>query len=839
MPGHDVPLFETADAEVGPDGAPLAPRARRKRRRPASTPRGTSTTRSAICSRGSTPCSARRSSTPRGRCWSSPAPGRARPGCSPTASPTSSDDHGVSPVRDPGHHVHQQGRRRDEAPGRRAGRPGRPEDVGVDVPLGVRAHPAPRRRPRSATRRRSRSTTRPTPCASPATSSATSTSTPSGSRPARVHATISAAKNDGVDVDDVRRAGRRSSSSARSPTSTASTRPACCGPAPWTSTTCSAVTVELFREHPDVLEHYQQPLPARARRRVPGHQPGPERARAAARPPSTATSASSATATSRSTVPRRRHPQHPRVRGRRSPTPPSIVLEQNYRSTQTILDAANAVIANNLGRKPKELWTEQGDGEPIVRYHADDEHDEAAVGRPRDRAACTTTATYRWGDIAVFYRTNAQSRVLEEQLMRAGIPYKVVGGTRFYDRREVKDALAYLRAVVNPVDEVCVKRVLNVPKRGVGDTHRRPARRLGHAPTALPFIDALRRRRRGRASAGRAVRGIDAFLDAARRARRPGRRRARPRCSRRSLERTRLPRRARGRAHRSRPRAGSRTWPSWSASAQRVRDRRRVPRAGQPGRRHRRARRRRLVGRAHDAALGQGPRVPGRVPHRAGGRRVPAPALARRARRARGGAPPRLRRHHPGPASGSTSPTPGAARCSARPSTTRRAGSSTRSPPSWSSEVEGSRGPAAAALGGGGWRRRRRSGGDGRRPGVGGRDRIVERRCRRRPRSRRRRSGAEALGLRVGDDVRHTKFGEGVILDIERQRRQGRGASCASPSVGEKRLLLSWAPLESRAAEARRERHLGAHAPVPSSGGIVTIRWRSCVEGNVTPLVTV
>jgi len=145
-----------------------------------------------------------------------------------------------------------------------------------------------------------------------------------------------------------------------------------------------------------------------------------------------------------------------------------VVLDQNYRSTQTILDAANSLIANNLARTPKALWTDSGDGERIVRYHADDERDEAAwvvqeVRRLHD-------AGRRWGDIAMFYRTNAQSRVVEEELASRRIPYKVVGGTRFYDRREIKDMLAYLRVVANPDDEVSLKRIINVPKRGVGDT---------------------------------------------------------------------------------------------------------------------------------------------------------------------------------------------------------------------------------------------------------------------------------------------------------------------------------------------------------------------------------
>jgi DNA helicase-2/ATP-dependent DNA helicase PcrA len=166
-----------------------------------------------------------------------------------------------------------------------------------------------------------------------------------------------------------------------------------------------------------------------------------------------------------------------------------IVLEQNYRSTQTILDAANAVIANNLMRRPKALWTEQVGGELIERYYAEDEHDEAAWVTAQMRRLNETDA-YRWADMAVFYRTNAQSRVLEERLVREGIPYKVVGGTRFYERREVKDALAYLRAVVNPADEVSVRRVLNVPKRGIGDTSvaRLDAWAAAHGRT---FVDSL------------------------------------------------------------------------------------------------------------------------------------------------------------------------------------------------------------------------------------------------------------------------------------------------------------------------------------------------------------
>jgi DNA helicase-2/ATP-dependent DNA helicase PcrA len=145
-----------------------------------------------------------------------------------------------------------------------------------------------------------------------------------------------------------------------------------------------------------------------------------------------------------------------------------VLLEQNYRSTQTILSAANAVIARNPGRKPKRLWSDAGDGEQIVGYVADNEHDEAAfVASEVDRLA--DEHEVRPADIAVFYRTNAQSRVFEDVFLRVGLPYKVVGGVRFYERKEVRDALAYLRVLANPADTVSLRRILNVPKRGIGD----------------------------------------------------------------------------------------------------------------------------------------------------------------------------------------------------------------------------------------------------------------------------------------------------------------------------------------------------------------------------------
>jgi DNA helicase-2/ATP-dependent DNA helicase PcrA len=187
----------------------------------------------------------------------------------------------------------------------------------------------------------------------------------------------------------------------------------------------------------------------------------------------------------------------------------TVILDQNYRSTQTILDAANAVIDNNVERKPKSLWTDSGMGDRIIRYHAEDEGDEATWVAGTALQLHTDEAV-NFREIAVLYRTNAQSRVVEEAFMRQGVPYKVVGGTRFYDRREVKDAMAYLRAVINPADEVSVKRVLNVPKRGIGDASVAKLDAFA-AIENLAFTDALRRADEAGIT-GPAVRGIASFV---------------------------------------------------------------------------------------------------------------------------------------------------------------------------------------------------------------------------------------------------------------------------------------------------------------------------------------
>lgn len=186
-----------------------------------------------------------------------------------------------------------------------------------------------------------------------------------------------------------------------------------------------------------------------------------------------------------------------------------VVLAQNYRSTQTILTAANAVISQNVGRRPKDLWTSAGDGERIVRYFAENEYDEAAWVSSTARDIHTKEER-AWGDIAIMYRTNAQSRAIEESMMRAGIPYKVVGGTKFYERREIKDAIAYLKAGANPLDEISIKRVLNVPKRGIGDTSIGKIDLFATA-NGIAFIDAMRRASEAGVTGG-AIKGIALFV---------------------------------------------------------------------------------------------------------------------------------------------------------------------------------------------------------------------------------------------------------------------------------------------------------------------------------------
>ena len=193
------------------------------------------------------------------------------------------------------------------------------------------------------------------------------------------------------------------------------------------------------------------------------------------------------------------------------PNATTVMLEQNYRSTQTILTAANSVISRNEGRKPKNLWSDAGPGDRIVGYVGDDERDEARfVAEEVDKL--TDAGHARAGDVAVFYRTNAQSRVFEEVFIRVGLPYRVVGGVRFYERREVRDALAYLRVLANPADSVSLRRVLNTPKRGIGDRAEACIEGLAQRDR-ITFWEALRRAEDAPGLATRSLNAIRGFVD--------------------------------------------------------------------------------------------------------------------------------------------------------------------------------------------------------------------------------------------------------------------------------------------------------------------------------------
>ena len=266
---------------------------------------------------------------------------------------------------------------------------------------------------------------------------------------------------------------------------------------PWTSTTCCSSRCKLFQAAPDVLDgvpHSGSSTCSSTSSRTPT---GPRTRSCSCWRPSTTTSASSATATSRSIGWRGADIRNIFEFEEAFPDAAVIPLEQNYRSTKTILDAANAVIANNVTRVPKELWTEGERGEPDRPLPGRGRVRRGGLGGDGDRPPARVEGL-RYGDVAVFYRTNAQSRAFEEELVRAAIPYKVVGGTRFYDRREVKDLLAYLRLLAQSL------------RRGVRPAHRerappgrgrdlgRPPRRLGAQPTvARSSTPSTTRRRPG------------------------------------------------------------------------------------------------------------------------------------------------------------------------------------------------------------------------------------------------------------------------------------------------------------------------------------------------------
>ncbi len=355
------------------------------------------------------------------------------------------------------------------------------------------------------------------------------------------------------------------------------------------------------------------------------------------------------------------------------PNATTILLEQNYRSTQNILSAANAVISRNAGRREKRLWTDSGEGELIVGYVADNEHDEARfVAGEIDALSDRGDITYN--DVAVFYRTNNSSRAIEEVFIRAGIPYKVVGGVRFYERKEIRDIVAYLRVLDNPGDAVSMRRILNTPRRGIGD--RAEACVAVYAEnTGASFNDALQAAAEGKVPMlnTRAEKMIAAFVELLDELRgklgdelgdlveavfdRSGYRR--------ELESSSDPQDLARLDNLNELVSVAHEFSIDLANAAALREEsdeaarrghsrhgctRRVPGAGVAGRRRRRTARAWRRRRHHDdVAHRQGARVPGGLRDRLGGRHVPAHAGARRPNRTVGGAQARIRRHHPGP----------------------------------------------------------------------------------------------------------------------------------------------------------------------------------------------
>ncbi len=455
------------------------------------------------------------------------------------------------------------------------------------------------------------------------------------------------------------------------------------------------------------------------------------------------------------------------------PNARTILLEQNYRSTQTILSAANAVIARNPDRRDKRLWSEQGDGDKIVGYVADNEHDEAAfVAAEIDRLV--DCGAVRNSDVAVFYRTNAQSRVFEDVFLRVGLPYKVVGGVRFYERREVRDALAYLRVLSNPEDTVSLRRILNVPKRGIGDraeelvatyadreriSFAAALRIAAEQPEQIPGLVT-----RSQRCIAAFVRILDELAELVERGDADGRaagggvraHRLHRRAGGQRGPAGRLPAgeprraghggpRVRRRRRGGRPRGSSRRDRRARARRARAGIAGRVPGAGRARRRRRlHPGRRRGHGHADDPAHGEGPGVPGRVPHRLGGRRVPAPARPGRPRRAGRGAAARLRRHHPGPAA--ALPVPGDDPLDVRPAQRQPGVAVPRRDPRRAGRLAPRR---ARALGPGGPVRLR--------PARPPRPTAATGGC------RSARSNA-TISLDVGDRVNHDKYGLGTVV---------------------------------------------------------------------------
>ena len=693
-----------------------------------------------------------------------------------------------APRRDHGDHVHQQGRGRDARARGRARRPARPHDVGVDLPLRLRAHPAPR----GAAARLSSSSF----SIYDATDSLRLMTLvcrdldldPKRYPPRAFSAQVSNLKNELIDHETFAgRAINHQEKTLAEAYTDYQTRLRRANAVDFDDLISSTVAVlQLF---PDVAEHYHR----RFRHVLVDEYQDTNHAQYVlvnelvgrgdgGVPPAelcvVGDADQSIYAFRGATI------RNIEEFERDYPDATTVLLEQNYRSTQTILSAANAVITRNTSRRAKRLWTDAGDGPQIIGYVADNEHDEASfVATEIDRLSDEEGVPAR--DVAVFYRTNAQSRSLEEVFIRVGMPYKVVGGVRFYERKEIRDAVAYLRCLANPDDDISLRRILNTPRRGIGDRAEGCVEALAQRER-ISFGAALARAeeapgdRHAVAEPDPAVRPADERPAHAGR----GRRRAGHRPGR-GARADRLPRRARGlrrpagRDPRREPRrarvggAGVRDRPARRLA-------RRLPRARVAGRRLRRhprcrgARRRRHP---HDPAHGEGARVPRRLPHRARGRRLPAHALAGRHPRARGGASPGVRRHHARPAAAlrlARGRALGLGRTVVQPAqpVPRRAARRARALEPHRPDLVGGAAHLERGLRLGTLAARRRHAPRAKSPG-----------------------NREVVSLSAGDRVTHDKFGLGTVVSTSGMGEKAE-ATIDFGAEGTKRLLLRYAPVE-------------------------------------------
>ncbi|MFD0563589.1 3'-5' exonuclease [Kitasatospora saccharophila] len=434
--------------------------------------------------------------------------------------------------RDPGDHLHQQGRRRDARARRGAGRPARQGDVGLHLPQRVRADPAPRGQ--AAGHELQLLDLRLGGLAAPDGPGLPGPGPRPEAVPAEVLHRQGQQPQERADRrGDVRRPGRQ-------PDGEEARR----GVLPLPAAAARGQRPRLRRHHhvhrqpaagvPRRRRALPAPVPAHPGRRVPGHQPRPVHAgaralrrlrRAGPRMTADGDHVNPADAQLAQIPPAElcvvgdADQSIYAFRGATIrnilqfeedyPNATTILLEQNYRSTQTILTAANSVIERNTNRRKKNLWTAGDQGEQVVGYVADDEHGEAQfIAEEIDRL--TDAGAARPGDVAIFYRTNAQSRVFEEVFIRVGLPYKVVGGVRFYERKEVKDVLAYLRVLSNPEDTVPLRRILNVPKRGIGERAEAMIDALA-SRERISFAAALRRVDEAYGMAARSANAVKKF----------------------------------------------------------------------------------------------------------------------------------------------------------------------------------------------------------------------------------------------------------------------------------------------------------------------------------------